>query len=102
MINSFIDTANKYGLDIFTKSSENLKTIWKNGDEKALNDTLDKDNSFTGNLFDERDINMANKIEEVLKSNEKKTYFIIAGAAHFTPEDSIIKLLENKGFKVNK
>lgn len=102
MISSFIDTANDHGIDIFTNNSKVLQQIWTVGDSNALNKAISKEDNFTENLFDERDIGMADKVQALLTSNDKKTSFVVAGAAHFTPEDSVIKILENRNFKVEK
>lgn len=102
MINSFLDAANSYGIDIFTQNSEDLKNIWKSGNDKELNLKINKGDKFSNNLFDKRDIGMAEKITDMLNSKNKNTIFVVAGAAHFTPEDSVIKLLENNGFTIQK
>lgn len=102
MINSFLDAANSYGIDIFTQNSEDLKNIWKSGNDKELNLKINKGDKFSNNLFDKRDIGMAEKITDMLNSKDKNTIFVVAGAAHFTPEDSVIKLLENNGFTIQK
>lgn len=102
MIDDFINTAQNYGFEPFVQNSVLLKNIWKTGDSDALNAHIYKEDEFTGNLFDQRDILMADKIQSMLSSNDKKTIFVIAGAAHFTPKDSVIKILENRNFTVNK
>ena len=49
-------------------------------------------------MFDDRNLNMADKAEEYLKTG--KTTFYIVGAGHMVGETGIIKLLRDRGYTV--
>lgn len=51
-------------------------------------------------MFVDRNVEMAEKIEGYL--NTKDTYFVVVGSAHYLGDDSIIKLLEKKGYTVKR
>jgi uncharacterized protein YbaP (TraB family) len=51
-------------------------------------------------LYDQRNFNMAKKIEEFLSDDE--TYFIVVGAAHLVGDNGLINLLVNKGYDVEQ
>lgn len=57
---------------------------------------------FGGELIGERDKNMAKKIAGLLEGEEGKTYFIVAGAAHFVVDGTVIDNLTNMGYKVER
>lgn len=75
---------------------------WKDGDRKTMADILAAESESPMNkvIFGERDKNMADGIEKLLNSDEKKTYFVIVGAGHLAPENSATGHLTEKGFKV--
>ncbi len=64
------------------------------------NQTLNK------NILDKldagRNIRISNRISANIKSNPDKSYFYAIGAFHYPGENGVIKLLENKGFKVTR
>lgn len=57
---------------------------------------------FGGELIGERDKNMAKKIAGLLEGEEGKTYFIVAGAAHFVVDGTVIDNLTNMGYEVER
>ena len=61
-------------------------------DEKAAYEDYEKQ------MFDDRNINMAAKAEEYLKSG--KTYFFLVGSGHMVGDTGIVKLLSDKGYQV--
>ena len=80
---------------------------WKNGNiinmDKLLKKSVNNNpelKSFYYTLIDQRNINMAKKIEGYLKDN--KTFFVIVGAGHFTGKNGIINILENKGHYIQQ
>ena len=75
---------------------------WKDGDRKAMAEILASasDDPLNQVIFGQRDKNMADGIEKLLNSDEKKTYFVIVGAGHLAPENSATGYLTDKGFKV--
>lgn len=79
---------------------------WLKGDEEAtLNEfsSMSEDSTlkkFQFILNDQRNHKMASKIADYIANGG--TYFIVVGAAHLLGENGIVKILERKGFKVNK
>jgi len=51
-------------------------------------------------LFDQRNIMMAEKIEEFLADDE--VYFVVVGAGHLVGENGLINLLENEGYETKQ
>lgn len=51
-------------------------------------------------LFGQRDKDMADKIMEILESDEEGTYFVVVGAGHFVKENTIIHQLTQNGYNV--
>jgi len=89
-----------------------IKT-WQNGDvEKMEKNTkqrmLEKADELTGvkeyytNLFPQRDAEIFRKLDNYLKGSEDKTYFVIVGAGHLVGDDGLLKMMEDKGYKLLK
>ncbi|WP_353626314.1 TraB/GumN family protein [Bacillus sp. JCM 19041] len=51
-------------------------------------------------MNDTRNINMVNKLDELLQSNSGKTYFVIIGSGHTVIKPSVPSELKKKGYKV--
>lgn len=114
MFDSFSDIENDKFLlsclreaSVFGKEIDTIIEAWKSGDTVSLEKVLisnRKDLPGMEKLFkiilDDRNIRMVTKIESYFKSGD--TYFIIAGAAHLVGEKGIIKILENKGYKLKQ
>ncbi len=49
-------------------------------------------------MLDERDLNMTEKIQELLENDEDKTYFVVVGSLHLVGENSIVYNLEEQGY----
>lgn len=86
-----------------------LIKAWQTSDDAAIEKLLFSvpDNSpeykaYMTEMFDNRNVGMANKIEKYLTGTSKGTYFVVVGAGHYFGDMSIIKLLENKGLKIEK
>jgi uncharacterized protein YbaP (TraB family) len=86
-----------------------LVQFWKEGDLKGLerltysNEDQSKEYKiYTDVLLNKRNVRMVDKIEKLLKSGENKEYFVIVGAAHFIGEQGIVKLLQDKGYIVER
>ena len=81
---------------------------WIDGNTKNLNALTEDDGysqaqvSFDKALLDKRDINMAKKIDKLLKKENNKTIFVVLGAAHLVPQTSARGILEDMGYKVIK
>ena len=97
-------------------SGEVMLANWKKGDAKALDTPqvptfvsvlLGKDGwratkEMQKLVVDDRDEIMAVKIDELLKDSEGKTYFVIAGAAHFVSDTGVITRLEDRGYNIER
>ena len=51
-------------------------------------------------MLDDRDQNMAEKIQELLENDEEQTYFIVVGSLHLVGENSIPYNLEALGYQL--
>lgn len=96
-------------IDISDMNQEGLKyekmyEAYKAGDEKTLVklsiDPIKKYTNSYKKIVVDRNIGMADKIDQYLKAND--TYFVVAGIDHFIGGDSVINLLEQKGYKVSR
>lgn len=104
-----IDNADQYA-----ESFNELYEVWLSGNEKKLYTLLMEEdlpeglteeqeiiiNDFNEKLLTERNIGMAKKATEYIKSG--KTVFFAVGAAHFLGNDGIISLLEDEGYKIER
>ena len=86
---------------------EKMVTAWSKGDAVEMNKILTEQvtkkpelKSVFEKLVDNRNVEMAKKCEEYLKT--KDTYFVVAGAAHMVGDKGIVKLLQNKNYKVEQ
>ncbi|PYY30609.1 TraB/GumN family protein [Paenibacillus illinoisensis] len=91
--------------DVLDDSVNQMAEMWKTGNDDQL---LDLTNNFSDNeeynkaMLIDRNIGMADKIDGYLKSDKKEEYFIVVGAAHYLGEHGIVKLLEDKGYTVER
>lgn len=53
-------------------------------------------------LITKRDLKRANYIDNLLKSKDNKTYFVVVGALHYTSEYSVIDILKEKGYEIQQ
>jgi uncharacterized protein YbaP (TraB family) len=86
---------------------EELFQAWQDGDvtrmESSLFEGLTEEPgmaTYYEKLFDERNFNMAAKIEEYLADDE--TYFIVVGAGHLVGENGLLNLLTEKGYAIEQ
>lgn len=109
-----IDTIKTLGDDKLKETNANLVEgwldSWAEGNVEKFESTFDKSTDetneltkeFSDKMFINRDNNMVKSVLEYLVSDEKKTYFIVAGAGHMVGEKGIIKQLQDAGFKVEQ
>jgi hypothetical protein len=81
---------------------------WKTGERKTLEKLSNKYvkkypelKIYYKKLLTDRNINMAKKLDEMLKTN-KNSYFVVVGGGHLVGKDGIIELLQKKGYKVTQ
>ncbi|WP_187759686.1 TraB/GumN family protein [Thiospirochaeta perfilievii] len=98
---STIDNVNTFG-DYY----ENLISAWKLGDTKRIKNIIDeslllsKGDEFLDLLFYQRNKNWLEAIEGFLETNDN--YFIVVGAGHLVGDGSLINLLKDKEYDVNR
>lgn len=92
------ETADSF-YELFEKfKSEDLDIITEYLLDTGTGDAFEED--VEKKILVDRNIGMANKIDEYLQTD--KTYFIVVGLAHYLGDDSVIKLLEEKDYEVNR
>jgi uncharacterized protein YbaP (TraB family) len=86
---------------------EELFQIWEDGDaakmESMLFEVLTEEPElapYYEKLFDERNFNMAVKIEEFLTDDE--IYFVVVGAGHLVGENGLVNLLTEKSYAIEQ
>ena len=100
---SFLDEVAEEGEDIGKQLSK-IADSWKNGDMTELENELlkERNNENYAELYkvllDKRNFEMAEKIEGLV--DKGGVYFIVVGAAHYIGDNGIIKILENKNYKI--
>lgn len=68
--------------------------------ESQVDETLKLGQKYYDIMLKNRNIEMVNNIEELFE--KEGTHIVAVGAAHYFGEDGIVKLLENKGFVVER
>lgn len=81
-----------------------MVVAWLAGDDDALRRAFDEQSpqteayaAFNRRLLDERNVTMANRIEEYLSAGGR--YFVLVGAAHLAGSGSVIEVLEKRGLR---
>lgn len=80
-----------------------LLIAWLSGDDAALEELFEAQagdselvREFNEQLLDERNVQMAERIEQIIRSG-KGDYFVLVGAAHYLGEKGIPALLHERG-----
>ncbi len=92
---------------------DTMITAWKTGDADLMNKATKKKmldfcktmpglEEYYEKLFLQRDNKIVEKLDNMLKSNEKKTYFVVVGAGHLIGEDGLLQLLKSRGYKAKQ
>ncbi len=88
----------------FEPLTADLVTAWLAGDDQAFEKAFDTQSgtselsqAFMRKLMDDRNVGMADKIAGYLKTGG--SYFVLAGAAHYVGDNSIIRILERRGIR---
>ena len=81
--------------------------LWESGDveglDRFLQDQVGEDPAMVDlyrRLLDDRNVDMAEKIDAMLKDDAD--VFVVVGAGHFAGEMGILHLLEEKGWTVTQ
>lgn len=84
--------------------AKNLFNAYKTGDiefiEESNNKMKNDSPEYYKIMLTDRNIGMTNKIDELIKDGKKHT--VAVGSAHFIGDDGILKLLEEKGYKITR
>lgn len=102
----FLDEALSDSAEVKAKIEE-LHTTWRNADDKTLFDKMGAEmRKEYPELYES--INPARnklwlpKLEALLKDNDKDDVLVIVGALHLVGEDGVVKLLTDKGYKIER
>ena len=94
-------------MDEIVAMTEEMVQLWKTGDvdglDRFLQDQMGEDPAmaeFYRTLLDDRNVGMADKIDEWLKADTD--IYVVVGAGHFSGPQGILSLLEDKGYKVRQ
>lgn len=85
-------------------SLEVLVKTWRTGDQRAMTESLAQEKARGPQSYDllltGRNAKWVPQIETMLKGDQ--TTFVVAGAAHFTGPDSVIAMLRQRGYTVER
>ncbi len=102
LVAEFLDQMEEIGPMI-----ERMVYLWNSGDvdglDKFLQEQVGEDpamKDFYYKLLDDRNVAMADKIEDMLKGDTD--IFVVVGAGHFAGDMGIVSLLGKKGYKVEQ
>lgn len=90
--------------DTLAEETQELMATWIDNDiygfEKLYSSSFDKEGlePTYDILIKNRNIDWANQVEDFLTTNE--TYFIVVGAGHLVGDDSLLKILQERGYTV--
>lgn len=99
-------------IDAQAEAIKQLYDKWKSGTITAedVNEETDEENltekekalvdEYNNTLVDERNIGMADKAEEYIKSDD--TVLMVVGAAHFYGDSGILQLMEDRGYTITQ
>ena len=89
------------------KKIDELHSTWRNADDKALFNIMAREMSQkypelyqTINL--DRNKAWLPKLDAMLKDNDKDDVMVVVGSLHLIGDDGVIKMLKNKGYKVER
>jgi uncharacterized protein YbaP (TraB family) len=81
-----------------------MQEAYSAGDGDALLKLIEEEDngpkSLIKRLVDDRNVSMGARIDEYLKGNE--SCFVVVGAAHLIGDKGIVKLLQDKGYRVER
>ncbi len=99
-INSF----NSKTVEEYEKTLNECMYSFIKGDSNYMRERQEKlfenDKESYDKVLTDRNIDMSNKIDKLAKEDDK--YMVAVGTGHFFGPDNILKLLEDKGYKITK
>jgi uncharacterized protein len=94
-------------LDTLSRDVDKLLEAWTSGNTKEIERIMTRSvtedsrlSSIYQIIIDDRNKNMASKVEDFLKT--KETFFVIVGAGHLVGEKGMVEILKKKGYQVNQ
>ncbi|WP_078060102.1 MULTISPECIES: TraB/GumN family protein [Gracilibacillus] len=84
---------------------EELADAWLEGEIEILSDADNEaeiNDEYMEELNDKRNVDMANRLDEILQEDNGQIYFVFVGTAHLTVDPSILTELEDKGYEVER
>lgn len=103
-LKKYLNDYSNSNIDEEVDIAKNLFNAYKTGDIEFIeesNNKMKNDNpEYYKIMLTNRNIGMTNKIDELIKDGKNHT--VAVGAAHFIGEDGILKLLEEKGYKITR
>ncbi|GAB2544264.1 TraB/GumN family protein [Gracilibacillus alcaliphilus] len=94
------------GFDSYPAELDELAEDWLAGDIEAMRsmseeyEEADINDEYWTEINDNRNIDMADTLDEILQDDSGQTYFVFVGTAHLTIDPSIVTELEDKGYQV--
>ena len=83
---------------------QKLQTLWMDGEPEKLNTylatSMRDDPEYERRVFADRNPRMADRAEQCLKSSDH--CFVVVGAGHMVGKDGVVRLLQNRGYKVEQ
>ena len=83
---------------------QQVEAAWVNGDAHKLDALLSSAYQDAADLakrvFTDRNLHMAGVVEQYLKGNER--CFVVVGAGHLVGKEGVVRLLQNRGVKVEQ
>lgn len=98
--NEDVELMLQYWHDGNVEGFHNLNSVSDTTAEGLTGDELTYYNEYQEKFFAQRDQNMADYIDGLLKSEGSNTYFVVVGSFHYVSDYSVIDRLEKKGYEV--
>ena len=87
-------------MDIYQDELQQMINIWRSGKTEVFAQLRQMDQGSEQLAMDERDVAMTDQIEDFLNAKEGETYFVVVGSLHLAGENSIVDLLEKRGYAI--
>lgn len=97
-ITSLEDMLNAF--DIYEEELTQMIRVWRSGNKDVFAQMRQMEENSDQLSMDERDLAMTEKIEAFLAGEDGDTYFIVVGSLHLAGDNSIVDLLEERGYSV--
>ena len=96
-VESEINEGEKFITDLYILGDESMINLFLTGYSKT-----EVESKVLDRLLKDRNKKIAYRIDELIKSNPNKSFFIAVGVAHYPQEEGIIDLLRDSGYEINR